>query len=114
MTVGNLMAIRQDQLKRFLAFSSMAQVGYLLIGVSASSAAGDASVLYFLLVYLFSNLAAFGVLGLVSGSTGCERISDLRGFSRTHPFLAPVAGDRVVFPAGIPPTAGFFWQVLSL
>ena len=108
MTVGNLMAIRQDQLKRFLAFSSMAQVGYLLIGVSASSAAGDASVLYFLLVYLFSNLAAFGVLGLVSGSTGCERISDLRGFSRTHPFLAWSLAIALFSLAGIPPTAGFF------
>ncbi len=114
MTVGNLMAIRQDQLKRFLAFSSMAQVGYLLIGVSASSAAGDASVLYFLLVYLFSNLAAFGVLGLVSGSTGCERISDLRGFSRTHPFLAWSLAIALFSLAGIPPTAGFFGKFFLL
>lgn len=114
MTVGNLLAIRQDQLKRFLAFSSMAQVGYLLIGVSATSAAGDASVLYFLLVYLFSNLAAFGVLGLVSGSTGCERISDLRGFSRSHPYLAWSLAIALFSLAGIPPTAGFFGKFFLL
>lgn len=114
MTVGNLMAIRQDQLKRFLAFSSMAQVGYLLIGVSASSSSGDASVLFFLLVYLFSNLAAFGVLGLISGASGRERISDLRGFSRSHPFLAWSLAIALFSLAGIPPTAGFFGKFFLL
>jgi NADH-quinone oxidoreductase subunit N len=70
MIVGNLFAIRQNNLKRFLAFSSIAQVGFILIGISGSSQLGMTSVIYFILIYVFSNLGAFGVIALVSAMTG--------------------------------------------
>ena len=59
---GNLFALRQENIKRFLAFSSIAQVGFILIGISGQSVDGTASVIYFVLIYIFSNLAAFGVV----------------------------------------------------
>ena len=66
MIIGNLFALRQNNLKRFFAFSSIAQVGYLLIGISGVSVLGIASVVYFILIYVFSNLAAFGVISVIS------------------------------------------------
>jgi NADH-quinone oxidoreductase subunit N len=60
--IGNLFALRQNNFKRFLAFSSIAQVGFILVGISGSSQAGMTSVIYFILIYVFSNLAAFGVI----------------------------------------------------
>ena len=63
MVIGNLFAIRQNNLKRFLAFSSITQIGFILVGISGSSQMGTASVIYFLLIYVFSNLGAFGVIG---------------------------------------------------
>src|SRR4029079_3185343 len=60
--IGNLFAIRQNNLKRFLAFSSIAQIGFILIGIGGSSQTGSSSVIYFVLIYIFSNLAAFGVV----------------------------------------------------
>ena len=71
-----LFAIRQNNLKRFLGFSSIAQIGFILVGVSGSSQMGYASVVYFLLIYVFSNLGAFGVISLVSALTGRENIDD--------------------------------------
>ncbi len=76
---GNLFALRQTNLKRFMAFSSIAQVGYLLIGISGVSALGVSSVVYFILIYVFSNLAAFGVISVVSSLTGKESIQDFKG-----------------------------------
>ena len=64
--IGNLFAIRQNNIKRFLAFSSIAQIGFILVGITGSSQPGMASVVYFVLIYVFSNLAAFGVVALVS------------------------------------------------
>jgi NADH-quinone oxidoreductase subunit N len=106
--LGNLFAIRQNNLKRFLAFSSIAQVGFILLGISGSSQDGIASVIYFLLIYLFSNLGAFGVIALVSSVTGKEQISDLKGFYKTNPFLGWVLAISLFSLAGVPPTAGFF------
>src|SRR6185295_12305961 len=85
MVIGNLFAIRQNNLKRFLAFSSIAQVGFILIGISGSSQAGTASVIYFVLIYIFSNLGAFGVVALVSALTGKEGVDDYRGFYKMNP-----------------------------
>jgi NADH-quinone oxidoreductase subunit N len=82
MLIGNLFAIRQNNLKRFLAFSSIAQVGFILIGISGSSQAGTASVIYFVLIYIFSNLGAFGVVALVSALTGKEGIDDYKDFTK--------------------------------
>ncbi len=106
--LGNLFAIRQNNLKRFLAFSSIAQVGFILLGISGSSQDGIASVIYFLLIYLFSNLGAFGVIALVSAATGKEDISDFKGFYKTNPFLSWVIAISLFSLAGVPPTAGFF------
>ncbi len=108
MVIGNLFAIRQRNLKRFLAFSSIAQVGFILIGITGSSHAGSASVVYFVLIYTFSNLGAFGVISLVSAITGKEHIEDYKGFYKSNPFLSWVLAISLFSLAGIPPTAGFF------
>ena len=110
-TVGNLFAIRQDNIKRFLAFSSIAQAGYILLGLSAGNQLGSTSTLYFLLVYVFSNLGAFGVVGIVSAYTNKENISDYRGFYKTNPFLSWVLAIALFSLAGVPPTAGFFGKM---
>lgn len=114
MLVGNLFAIRQNNLKRFLAFSSIAQVGFILIGISGSSQAGTASVIYFVLVYIFSNLGAFGVIAIVSTLTGKENIEDYKGFYKTNPLLAWVLTVSLFSLAGIPPAAGFFGKFFLL
>lgn len=112
--IGNLFALRQDNFKRFLAFSSIAQVGFILIGISGSSQAGTASVVYFILIYVFSNLAAFGVVSLVSAVTGKEKISDYKSFYTTNPMLAWVLTIALFSLAGVPPTAGFFGKFFLL
>ncbi len=114
MVIGNLFAIRQNNLKRFLAFSSIAQAGFILIGISGASQAGTASVVYFILIYLFSNLGAFGVVGLVSSITGKEQIADYRGFYKNNPLLSWVMAISLFSLAGIPPTAGFFGKFFLL
>lgn len=108
MIVGNLFAIRQQNVKRFLAFSSISQVGFILIGVTGANAIGQSSVIYFVLVYIFSNLAAFGVLSLVSAEKGKETIDDFKGFYKTNPLLTWILAIALFSLAGIPPTAGFF------
>ena len=112
--IGNLFAIRQDNFKRFLAFSSIAQVGFILVGISGSSVAGSSSVIYFVLVYIFSNLAAFGVVSFVSATTGREQINDYKGFYKTNPVLSWVLAIGLFSLAGVPPTAGFFGKFFLL
>ena len=114
MIIGNLFAIRQNNLKRFLAFSSIAQVGFILIGIGGASQSGSASVVYFVLIYLFSNLGAFGVIGLVSALSGKETIDDYKGFYKTNPFLSWILAISLFSLAGIPPTAGFFGKFFLL
>ena len=74
MITGNLFALRQQNIKRFLAFSSIAQVGFILVGISSNALEGTSSVVYFVLIYVFSNLAAFGVAAAISSQTGKENI----------------------------------------
>src|ERR1035437_4104291 len=78
--IGNLFALRQNNIKRFLAFSTITQAGYILLGISANSPIGTASAVYFILVYICSNLGAFGVVSLVSALTEKENIDDYKGF----------------------------------
>jgi NADH-quinone oxidoreductase subunit N len=112
--IGNLFALRQENFKRFLAFSSIAQVGFILIGISGSSIQGATSVVYFVLVYIFSNLAAFGVVSVVSSITGKEKIADFKGFYQTNPLLAWILTIALFSLAGVPPTAGFFGKFFLL
>lgn len=114
MILGNLFALRQQNIKRFLAFSSIAQVGFILVGISGNSSEGQASVVYFILIYLFSNLAAFGVADVVSSGSGKERIEDYKGFYQTNPFLSWMLTLALFSLAGIPPTAGFFGKLFLL
>lgn len=108
MTIGNLFAIRQQNLKRFLAFSSISQAGYILLGFIGGNELGMASVVYYILVYIFSNLAAFGVVAAISNANGKENIEDYNGLYRTNPGLSLVMLVALFSLAGIPPLAGFF------
>ncbi|MEI6455010.1 MAG: NADH-quinone oxidoreductase subunit N [bacterium] len=107
-TLGNLFALRQQNLKRFLAFSSIAQAGFILLGVIGQSQLGMTTVVYFILVYIFSNLGAFGVVAIISNRTGKETINDYDGLYRTNPNLSLVMMLALFSLAGIPPLAGFF------
>ena len=107
-TLGNLFALRQQNLKRFLAFSSIAQAGFILLGIIGQSQIGMTTVIYFALVYIFSNLGAFGVVGIISNRTGKETIDDYDGLYRTNPNLSLVMMLALFSLAGIPPLAGFF------
>jgi NADH-quinone oxidoreductase subunit N len=108
MTIGNLFAIRQQNLKRFLAFSSISQAGYILLGLIGGNQLGMASVIYYILVYIFSNLGAFGVVIAISNATGKENIDDYNGLYQTNPKLSLIMTLALFSLAGIPPVAGFF------
>lgn len=107
-TVANLFAIRQQNLKRFLAFSSISQAGYILLAIISGSALGMASLVYFVLVYMFSNLAAFGVISVIEERTGKVRMDEYNGLYQTNPRLSFVMMLALFSLAGIPPFAGFF------
>ncbi len=108
MTLGNLFAIRQKNIKRFMAFSSIAQAGFILLGVIGGPGIGMTVVMYFIFIYAFSNLAVFGVAATVYRHTGKEKIRDLDGFYRTNPRLSLIMMLGLFSLAGIPPVAGFF------
>jgi NADH-quinone oxidoreductase subunit N len=114
MLTGNIFALRQQNIKRFLAFSSIAQVGFILLGISNKTITGTAAVNYFVLIYVFSNLAAFGVAAIISAATGKEKIDDYKGLYKTNPFLSWVLALALFSLAGIPPTAGFFGKLFLL
>jgi NADH-quinone oxidoreductase subunit N len=114
MLTGNLFALRQQNIKRFLAFSSIAQVGFILVGISSNSAAGTTSVIYFILIYVFSNLAAFGVASAIASHSGKELINDYKGLYQTNPFLSWIMALALFSLAGIPPTAGFFGKLFLI
>jgi NADH-quinone oxidoreductase subunit N len=120
MTVGNVIALAQGNLKRMLAYSSVAHVGYMLVGLTAGGAAGGAAVLYYLVVYSFATVGAFGVILLLEhpeGSGGPEAETDARveavelasygGLAARHPILALVLTVFMLSLIGMPPTAGF-------
>ncbi len=108
MTVGNLFAIRQKNMKRFLAFSSIAQAGFILLGIIDGSAMGMASVLYFVMIYIFTNLGAFGVVSAISVATNKENMDEYDGLYKTNPMLSLLMMLALFSLAGIPPVAGFF------
>lgn len=111
MVVGNVLALSQRNIKRLLAYSSIAQAGYTLIGVAAiqsQTAQGVASVTFYMIMYTFTNLLAFAVIVIFSEQTGTENISDLAGLSRRNPWMALAMTVGFLSLAGIPPAAGFF------
>ncbi len=111
---GNLCALPQRNLKRLLGYSSISHAGYLLLGVAALNASGQAAILYYLAGYLFTVLAAFLVIALVLRQLDTEDISGLAGLSQRSPLLAATMTISMVSLAGIPPLAGFFGKFLLL
>lgn len=108
MIVGNLFALRQKNMKRFLAFSSIAQAGFILLGIMVGSKIGMTSVIYFILTYIFSNLGAFGVVSAIENASGKLSMDDYNGLYKTNPKLSLLMMLSVFSLAGIPPVAGFF------
>ena len=108
MFIGNLFALRQQNMKRFLAFSSIAQAGFILLGLLSNDQLGVSTVVYFVSIYVFTNLAAFGVIQAISTQTGKENMDDYNGLYRTNPKLSLVMMLALFSLAGIPPVAGFF------
>ncbi|HXG16186.1 MAG TPA: NADH-quinone oxidoreductase subunit N [Calidithermus sp.] len=108
MTVGNVVAIAQSSVKRMLAYSSVAHVGYLLVGVVAGGPAGAAAVLFYLLAYTFTTVGTFGVLTLLerAGEDAVD-VRDFAGLGRRHPVLALVLALFLLSLIGVPPLAGF-------
>jgi NADH-quinone oxidoreductase subunit N len=111
MTVGNLLALPQTNLKRLIAFSSVAHAGYALIGVVALSQLGAASVVFYLAAYIATNLLAFGIVMAFSRVTGLEDLKDYSGMSRRSPWLALMMLAAFLSLAGMPPFAGFVAKV---
>ncbi len=112
MSVGNVLALSQTNIKRLLGYSSIAQAGYLMVGLAAVSASqglslGASGVLFFLGSYAATNLGAFVVVIAISGRTGSDQIADYAGLFRRAPLLAGGLAFALVSLTGIPPTAGF-------
>lgn len=114
MTLGNVVAIVQKNIKRMIAYSSIAQAGYILIGLASLGADnyGVQGVLLYLLVYLFANLGLFAVVIAFSNATGSDQIEDYAGLLRRSPWLAGGLAIFFLSLVGIPPTAGFFGKLL--
>ncbi len=112
MTLGNVVALRQSNIKRLLAYSSIAQAGYTLIGVAALQGADDslavASVSFYMFMYIFTNLLVFGGVILFISASDTEAISDMAGLNRRSPWLALFITIGLLSLGGIPPAAGFF------
>ena len=108
MFIGNLFALRQENMKRFLAYSSIAQAGFILLGLLSVDQLGSATVVYFVAVYIFSNLGAFGVVQAIASVSDKENINDYEGLYRTNPKISMIMMMALFSLAGIPPLAGFF------
>jgi NADH-quinone oxidoreductase subunit N len=107
MTLGNLTALHQTNLKRLLAYSSISHAGFVLMGLSAASLLGVQSVMIYLLIYLVMNLGAFLAVIVIAQATGSETVADCKGLAHRHPFLAITFAVFLFSLAGLPPLAGF-------
>jgi NADH-quinone oxidoreductase subunit N len=108
MTVGNLIAIVQTNIKRLMAYSSITHVGYMLIGLAAANADGSSAVMFYLLAYAFTNLAAFIVITIMANYAPDDEISGYVGLAQRSPALAMGLTLALLSLAGIPPFVGFF------
>jgi NADH-quinone oxidoreductase subunit N len=111
MTYGNIVAIAQTDIKRLLAYSGIAQIGNILIGLAAGTKMGSDSVLFYLLTYLVANLGAFAIVIIFSNLTGSDQIDDYRGLGRRSPLLAAAMLVFLLSLAGVPPLAGFIGKI---
>jgi NADH-quinone oxidoreductase subunit N len=112
MTVGNLLALPQTNIKRLIAFSSVSHAGYAMIGVVALSQLGAASVVFYLAAYILTNLLAFGIVMAFSRITGLEDLKDYSGMSRRSPWLGLMMLAAFLSLAGMPPFGGFVAKVV--
>lgn len=111
MTFGNFAALWQDNLKRMLAYSSIAHAGYLILGVAVFSDQGLMAVLVYFFIYMFMNLGAFYVVMLIANKINSEEIDDYKGIGYSLPFLGTALGIFLVSLTGLPPTAGFIGKL---
>src|SRR5215510_2833908 len=111
MTYGNIVAIAQKNIKRLLAYSGIAQIGNVLIGLAAGTKMGSDAILFYLLTYLFANLGAFAIVIAVSQAIGSDEIEDYSGLGRRSPFLAFAMLIFLLSLAGVPPLAGFIGKL---
>jgi NADH-quinone oxidoreductase subunit N len=111
MTYGNIVAIAQKNIKRLLAYSGIAQIGNVLIGLAAASKMGGDSVLFYFLTYLFANVGAFAVVIIFSNMTNSDQLEDYDGLSRRSPLLAFALLIFFLSLAGVPPLAGFIGKL---
>jgi len=111
MTLGNLAALAQRNIKRMLAYSSIAHAGYVLMAMVTVSELGTAAVVFYLLTYVVTNLAAFAVVIIFARVSGSDEIADYAGMSRRSPYLALAMLVAFLSLAGVPPLAGFFGKM---
>ena len=112
MTIGNVIAISQTDIKRMLAYSSIAQAGYMLIGFVVGSPSGTEGVLYYILAYALMNLGAFGCVILVSNSIRSDAIEDYAGLHKRDPVTSFMLSVFLLSLVGVPPLAGFWGKFL--
>jgi NADH-quinone oxidoreductase subunit N len=112
MLIGNYLALAQKSLKRLLAYSSIAQAGYMMIGIAAGTQLGTLGAVYYLMAYLVTNLAAFAVAALVEQRVGSDEISSFAGLSRRSPGIALALLVALLSLGGVPPFGGFFAKLL--
>jgi NADH-quinone oxidoreductase subunit N len=112
MTLGNFAALWQDNLKRMLAYSTIAHAGYMLLGLAVMSEEGIMAIMVYFIVYALMNLGAFLVVMIVANKIGSEEIDDYKGLGKSMPFLGIVLAIFLVSLVGIPPTAGFIAKVM--
>ncbi|HEV3262155.1 MAG TPA: NADH-quinone oxidoreductase subunit N [Gemmataceae bacterium] len=115
-TFGNLAAYAQTNLKRLLAYSTIAHAGYMMMGLATLSAAGAGAVLFYLIAYLFMNLGAFAVVAFIRNQTGSEDLASYRGLATRSPLMTVLLAIFLLSLLGMPPLAGFAakWQVFSV
>jgi NADH-quinone oxidoreductase subunit N len=109
MTVGNVLAIRQDNVKRMLAYSSIAHAGYVLIAVTVGGGEAISAAIFYLVGYIFFNLGGFAIISLLELRSGCKcEYSELAGLSKSNPYLSALLALFMFALSGFPPTVGFF------
>ena len=112
MTLGNFAALWQDNLKRMLAYSSIAHAGYMLLGLAVMSNAGINAIMVYFIVYAMMNLGAFFVVMIIANKIGSEEIDDYKGLGKRMPYLGIIFAIFLISLVGLPPTAGFIAKVM--